>query len=114
MRAVPFVLCLFLACAPALAETVSVADVGTHVGQTVTVEGVVSGVYTAPSGVTFINMGGSYPNNLFTGVILKDDAAKVGDVSGLTGKTVDITGTIKEYKGKPEIVVKSPDQIKVH
>jgi DNA/RNA endonuclease YhcR with UshA esterase domain len=37
--------------------------------------------------------------------------AAVGDVSGLTSKKVDITGTIEKYKGKPEIIVKSPDQI---
>jgi DNA/RNA endonuclease YhcR with UshA esterase domain len=98
----------------AFAETISVTDVGTHVGQTVTVEGVVSGVYTARSGVTFIDMGGPYPNNLFAGVIFSEDMAKVGDVSGLTGKTVDLSGTIKLYKGKPEIILKSGDQIKVH
>ena len=57
-------------------------------------------------------MGGPYPNNLFAGVIFKEDAVRVGDVSGLTGKKVDITGTIKMYKGKPEILVKSADQIK--
>ena len=105
--------CLVLLSAPALAETISVTDVGTHVGQTATVEGVVSGVHTARSGVTFIDMGGPYPNNIFTGVIFKGDATSVGDVSGLTGKKVDITGMIKSYKGKPEIIVKSPDQIKV-
>jgi len=97
----------------ALAETISVTDVGTHVGQTVTVEGVVGNVYTARSGVTFIDMGVPYPNNIFTGVIFKGDAAAVGDVSGLTSKKVDITGTIELYKSKPEIIVKSPDQIKV-
>jgi DNA/RNA endonuclease YhcR with UshA esterase domain len=41
-------------------------------------------------------------------------AAKVGDVSGLTGKKVGITGMIRTYKSKPEIIVKSADQIKVH
>ena len=113
MRFAPFALCLMLVAAPALAETISVTDVGSHIGQTATVEGVVSGVYIARSGVTFIDMGGSYPNNLFAGVIFKDDAARVEDVSGLTGKKVDITGAIKMYKGKPEIIVKAAEQIKV-
>ena len=94
--------------------TISIADAGSYVGQNVTVEGVVSGVYTARSGVTFIDMGGSYPNNQFAGVIFADDANKVGDVSGLTGKTVDLTGTVQMYRGKPEIILKSADQIKVH
>jgi DNA/RNA endonuclease YhcR with UshA esterase domain len=33
-------------------------------------------------------------------------------VTALKGKTVDITGPIKLYKDKPEIVLKSADQIK--
>ncbi len=115
MKFAPFVLCLMLVFVPAQAETVTAADAGSHVGQSVTVEGIVSGVHTArSSGVTFIDMGGSYPNNLFSGVIFSSDAAKVGDVSALTGKTVDLTGTIQMYRGKPEIIVKSADQIKVH
>ncbi len=96
------------------AATISVTDVGSYVGQSVTVEGTVSGVYTARSGVTFIDMGGSFPNNLFAGVIFAEDTTKVGSVSGLTGKTVDLTGTIQMYRGKPEIILKSADQIKVH
>jgi hypothetical protein len=93
----------------------SLADVREHVGEKMTVESVVSGVYTAPSSnVTFIDMGGSYPDNLFAGVIFASDASEVGDVSGLTGKTVELTGTIQLYKGRPEIVLKSADQIKVH
>ncbi len=57
---------------------------------------------------------GSYPNNIFIAVIFASDSATVGDVSGLTGKTVDVTGTIKTYKGKPEIIVNTAAQIRVH
>jgi DNA/RNA endonuclease YhcR with UshA esterase domain len=34
-------------------------------------------------------------------------------VSGLAGKTVDITGTIQVYQGKPEVIVTSRAQIRV-
>ena len=30
-----------------------------------------------------------------------------------SGKTVHIIGIIQEYKGSPEIIVKTPDQIKI-
>lgn len=92
---------------------VSATEVGEHVGQSVTVEGVVSRVYAARSGVTFLDMGGDYPNNPFTGVIFSEDAPSVGNVSGLTGKTVDVTGKVRRYRGKPEIVLRSADQIEV-
>lgn len=73
-----------------------------------------SNVYTARSGVTFIDMGGSYPDNAFTGVIFSENAAAVGSVDGLTGKTVDLTGEIGLYRGKPEIILRSATQISVH
>jgi len=111
MRLVPLALLVVLIASPALAKTVSPADAFQYVGQTVTVEGVVSGVHESRS-ATFINMGGRYPDNLFTGVVFESDASKVGDVSGLDGKKVDITGTVRLYKGKPEIVIKSAEQIK--
>jgi len=39
--------------------------------------------------------------------------ATVGDVSGLVGKTVDVTGTLQTFEGAPEIVVTKRDQIRV-
>ena len=47
-------LALFLALAitPAAAETIQATDAASHVGQTATVEGVVSNVYVSHSGTT--------------------------------------------------------------
>jgi hypothetical protein len=84
------------------------------VGQSVTVEGVVSDVYTARSGsATFLDMGGSYPGNAFTGVIFASNMDSVGDVNDLAGKTADIEGEVRMYRGAPEIVISSRDQIRV-
>ena len=44
-----------------------------------------------------LDIGGHYPNNAFTAVILRDDASKFPDVHSLEDKTVDVTGTIKLY-----------------
>jgi hypothetical protein len=94
--------------------TISPDQAASHVGETETVEGIVSEVYTARSGqVTFIDMGGEYPHNSFTGVIFDGDMATVGDVSNLAGKTVDISGPVLLYRSKPEIIVESRDQIRV-
>jgi DNA/RNA endonuclease YhcR with UshA esterase domain len=102
-----------LVAAPAWAAVVPATAASSHVGQSVTVEGLVSEVHVARSGKeTFIDMGGTYPNQTFTGVIFERSMAAVGDVSGLTGKTVDITGTIQMYQGKPEMIVTSRDQIR--
>jgi DNA/RNA endonuclease YhcR with UshA esterase domain len=34
------------------------------------------------------------------------------DVHELQGKTVEVSGLVKLYKGKPEIVLESPSQLK--
>jgi DNA/RNA endonuclease YhcR with UshA esterase domain len=113
MRLILLALGLALTTAPALAQTIKPEEAPAHVGQTVTVEGAVSDVHHARSGsATFIDLGGRYPNNTFTAVILGRDAGKFPNVDALDGKTVDITGAVRLYKGKPEIVLSDPAQIK--
>jgi len=100
--------------APALAQTQAIApaDAKAHVGQTVTIEGPVGNVYTARSGMTFIDIGGRYPDNAFAAVIFSDDGGKFPNVKALDGKVVDVTGAVSVYRGKPEIILKSADQVK--
>jgi DNA/RNA endonuclease YhcR with UshA esterase domain len=114
MRALVFALGLALAAASAHAETIiTAADAAKHVGETVTVEGTVSAVHTeSRSGVTFIDVGGHYPDQAFTGVIFKGDVSKFRNVESLTGKIVDITGPVHDYKGRPETILNDPAQIK--
>lgn len=116
MKALVLALAPVLGLAPASAsvraETVAPNQAQAHVGQVVTVEGTVSEVYTGKSGATFLDIGGAYPNNAFAAVIFKDDASKFPDIDTLGGKTVDITGSVRLYQGRPEIVVNDPAQIK--
>ena len=114
MRVLVFALGLALAAASAHAETIiAAADAAKHVGETVTVEGSVSAVHTdSRSGVTFIDVGGHFPDQAFTGVIFKGDASKFPNVESLTGKVVDMTGPVHAFKGKPETILNDPAQIK--
>jgi DNA/RNA endonuclease YhcR with UshA esterase domain len=85
-----------------------------HVGEYVTVTGVVSGVgHSSRSNTTFINFGGRFPNHQFTAVIFRNAAESFDNVDGLDGKTVSVTGKVKMYRGKPEIVLNSPSQLRV-
>lgn len=75
-----------LAVAPAFAQTITPSEAQSHVGEHVTVEGIVSEVHHATSGrATFIDMDGRYPNNVFTAVIFSDDAGKFQEVDTLQG-----------------------------
>ena len=91
----------------------STVKVNGNVGEIATVEGVVSEVYVAPrSGVTFIDMGGRYPNNTFVAVIWPENASTFPNVATLYGQAVKITGPLTLYEGKPEIILRIADQIK--
>jgi DNA/RNA endonuclease YhcR with UshA esterase domain len=114
MKTTLLTLCVILSTTPVPAETIAPPEAQAHVGQNVTVEGVVSEVHHAASGrATFIDMGGRYPNNTFAGVIFSSDALKFPDVDSLQGKTIDITGTIKLYNKRLEIILNDPEQIKI-
>jgi len=90
----------------------SSVKVNGHVGEMATVEGVVSEVHVAAtSGVTFIDLGGRYPDNSFTGVIWPENADTFPNVGALYGKTVKITGLLKLYRGKQEIILTEADQL---
>jgi DNA/RNA endonuclease YhcR with UshA esterase domain len=105
---------LTLSAASASAQTITPSEARSHIGEHVTVEGIVSEVHHAASGrATFINMGGRYPNHLSNGVIFERDAPKFPGVDSLQGKSVGITGTIKVYNQMPEIILNDAEQIKV-
>ena len=113
MRMAFLALGFVLAAAPAGAQTIGSAEAKAHVGQTVTVEAAVVDVHTVRSGVTFLDIGGRYPDNDFTAVIFAADAVKFPNVRALAGKTVAISGPVQLYKGRPEIVLNAADQLKV-
>src|SRR5215469_117108 len=80
--------------APAEAQTstaISDIDAAQHVGQQATVEGTVAKVFTSKNGNTFLNFGGAYPNQTFTGWIPKElPLATDASLAALEGKRVRI------------------------
>ncbi|MCL5036456.1 MAG: hypothetical protein M1269_04975 [Chloroflexi bacterium] len=87
-------------------------------GQKVEVEGVIVDTHIAKSGkVRFLNFSQDWKNS-FTVVIFTGDLdefmKQVGEPTRYyLGKRVIVTGKIKVYQGRPEIIVKRPDKIKV-
>jgi hypothetical protein len=99
--------------AVAKADSISPGQARNYVGEYVTVLGVVSQVSRSRGGTTFINFGGRFPNHVFYGVIFKKRSGRFSGVFQLEGLKVAITGTISLYKGKPQIILDSPQQIEV-
>ena len=88
------------------------SDAHKYYNQYVIVEGTI--VRTYDSGIVcFLNFHTNY--SYFTAVIFASDFPEfvMPPESFYSGKRVQIIGIIKMYKGSPEIIVKTPDQIRV-
>ncbi|HTC03908.1 MAG TPA: hypothetical protein VK749_10940 [Xanthobacteraceae bacterium] len=114
MRTLILALGFIVAALPVRAQTIAPAEVKAHVGQTVTVQAAVSDVHTGRAGVTFIDIGGAYPDNDFAAVIFASDRAKFPNTGDLKGKTVAISGQVVLYQNRPEIILKTADQLKAN
>jgi hypothetical protein len=86
-----------------------------HIGESATVCGLVASAHyaaTTHAQPTFLNLGQSYPNQIFTAVIFGNDRAKFGaPESTLVGKGVCVKGPIQLYRGKPEIILHDANQL---
>jgi DNA/RNA endonuclease YhcR with UshA esterase domain len=86
-----------------------------HIGQFVTVCGIVVSARYAESTKgqpTFLNLDKPYPNQIFTVLIWGSDRYKFGEPDkSLKGKNICVTGKVTEYRGVPEIVTSTTEQI---
>ncbi len=92
---------------------ISWRDAAGYYGQTRTVEGRI--VVTNNTGkVCFLNFDRNW-KKYFTAVIFASDFEKFPPhpEDHYLNRTVRVTGLIKEYQGKPEIILKSPSQIEI-
>ena len=99
---------------PAVIEAADKAGIDAALPRVVTVQGTVKDVAPADS-VTAINFKGTDPTGFYAVVLARNrDAVEKVHAPGLksiVGKSVQISGKIVEYRGRPEIVVSAPDQI---
>ena len=97
------------AAAPAKIGT---ADADKYYDQEMIVTGKVVQVSLRPT-IVFINLDKPHPGSPFVAVIHSENTNKFGNLDSLQGKSVEIKGMIKEYRDKPEIILRSPGQLKV-
>ena len=97
-------------------QTISADSIKFYEGKLVTVcEKVVDTHVTKESKVVYLNFGHPYPAQTFTGVIFAGDVSKFSyqPEEYLKGKTICVTGTVKIYKDKPEIIINRQDQVQI-
>ena len=97
----------------ALAACKPVTEAHKYVGDSVCITGKVLKVARSPrSGTHFLNFCDDYRNCPFTVVIFAKDLQRVGDVRQLEGKTIEIYGKVKDYKGQAEIILNDVRQLR--
>ena len=107
---------LFCAFGASAQKMIPVKDVAQHMNENVTVCGKVFGTKLLDgANITFLDMGGAHPNQLLTVVIKSEDRSKFTGKpeEDYKDKNVCVTGTIIDFKGKPEIVLSDPANIKL-
>lgn len=93
-------------------STISTIEASVNIGKRVILIGYVADVVIRKK-VIYLNFDNKYPKHTFTGVIFASDHNKFDDIKIYKSKQVELTGLISEYRGKPQIIIKSPDQIKI-
>jgi len=96
---------------------VSIDSVSAYTGQHIKVCSFVTDIYQ-PKGdnkPTYINFGGRYPEHTFTVVIFTKDLINFpfSPVEKYKNQNLCVTGMAADYKSKPQIVAKFPDQITI-
>ena len=100
-----------LAAGLASADCVSLFDAHQHIGSTKCVRGTVLNVKEGSKGVTFLDFCENFNTCPFTVVVFAHDLKQVGDVRQLKGRTIEINGTVQDYDGRAEIVLRHPRQL---
>jgi DNA/RNA endonuclease YhcR with UshA esterase domain len=54
-----------------------------------------------------------FPDSPFSAVIFPENVSQFGDLQKLKNQSVEINGTVTEYRNKPEIILESSNQVKV-
>jgi DNA/RNA endonuclease YhcR with UshA esterase domain len=102
----------------AFGQTVPIDSLMLHENKTVTTCGKVMScneITSKEKKITYLSFGKSYPNNTFTAVIFEKDYINFKGKPSVffADKDVCITGKVKIYREKPEIILNSEEQIKI-
>jgi hypothetical protein len=94
-------------------RVVAAEDAADHVGEYATVEGRVADVFTSDNDNTFLNFGAAFPRHVFSATVFARYRPEFKDLHALEGRRVRITGQIRMYRDKPQIILESPSQLEV-
>jgi hypothetical protein len=92
---------------------INYTEASEHIGEYACVTGKVDHTYTTSKKTIFINFCSDYKTCPFGAVIFSTESHKFPNPKQYENKTVEITGLLRSYQGRPEIVINDPGQIKI-
>jgi hypothetical protein len=96
---------------------ISIDSVSAYIGKTVKVCDKVAGTFVTKGDkpVTYLNLGADYPNTKLTIVIFQKDLINfpLTPTDHYKGQNVCVTGEIKQYKERLEIIANKSEQIEI-
>lgn len=87
-------------------------DATNYLNQEVVVRDVVVQVALRQT-LALLNLNQQYPNSPLTCVIRANKTNKFPDLEGYLGQRVEVSGRITTYQGRPQIILTTPNQIKI-
>ena len=96
-------------------NAIGACNAGNYYGREEIIEGKIVDASKSKTNTVFLNFEKPYPNQCFTAVIFSSDLVNFPEnpQNYYEGKTVRVKGEIKEYNGKPEIVLEDTSQIEI-
>lgn len=83
-----------------------------RIGQKSTVKGCIVEVLVLEK-VAYLNFDAAHPQTPFTAVLFGPKTQLFGDLRTLQGKTVEVSGQVIDFKGRPEIVISEKTQMRI-
>ena len=95
-------------------QTYDYTEAKNHEGEFANVTGTVFQVYIAKSNTAFFDFCQDYKNCGFSAVVFSSALSHFSNIQQYEGKNITINGLIKDYQGNAEIIINSPEQIKIN
>jgi len=95
----------------AAADCIPISEARRHIGEDQCVSGKVFRVKHAGRGITLFDFCQDSMVCPFTVVVFPHDLKRIGDVSQLQNKVIEVHGPVKEYDGRAEIVLQQLRQL---
>jgi hypothetical protein len=93
-------------------KVITSKEIRKHIGDSLKVKGFVADIYLSEK-VAYLNFENKFPKNDLACTVFSGRFDEFGDLSVFKGKNVMVTGKVTTFKGKPQIILNSKDQIKI-